>query len=372
MNTDPGFASNVKLIARREMIVRLRSKSFVITFVALLLSALLATIVPNIIAEPGPVKVAVSGQPTVDPATMLDPAGRQYFDVVKPGAGSSLAAAEQALRDGEVEAVLDFNTGGGAGVSVIGLRDVPARATQAFTAAPPVRLIAPDKRDPTTTYFVTFAFALLFFLAAQMFGSQIAQSVVEEKSTRIVEILLSTVSARMLLAGKILGNSLLAIVQIIAVAAAALIGLAATGSRVSIGDLGEPIVWFVVYFSFGFVMVASLYAATASLVSRSEEIASATSPVMMIVMIPYVLSFVATGSGDQTLLHVMAWVPVSAPIAMPSMLFEGSVAWWEPIGSVAVLVVSTASAIALGERLYRNALLRTGARVRLRDALRSV
>jgi ABC-2 type transport system permease protein len=360
----PTFVGTVRLVATREIATRLRSKPFRWMFALLLVAAAAATVLPNVIGGAGPVPVAVVGTSPLDLAKLKDASGTPYFDVRDPAV--TRPAAEQLLRDGKVDAVLVFKSDTAV---VLGLRETPTRAVDALSVGPQVQLLDATGRDPVITYLVSIAFGILFFLAATLFGTQIAQSVVEEKSTRIVEILLSTVPARALLTGKVLGNSALAILQVIGVAAVALVGLAATGDAISLGDLGAPILWFVVFFVFGFIMVASMFAAFASLVSRAEDIGSVTSPVTMLIMIPYVLSFVA--SGNETLTRALAWLPISAPISMPSLVFTGDAAWWEPIGSLVLLILTTAMVISVGERIYRNSLLRTGARVRLKDALTS-
>ena len=199
-------------------------------------------------------------------------------------------------------------------------------------------------------------------------GATIAQSVVEEKQTRVVEILLSTVTARALLTGKVIGNSVLAFGQILAIAALALLGLMLTGQRVLLGGLGTSVIWFVVFFAVGFVMLAALFAATAAMVSRAEDVGSVTTPVTMLVMIPYFLLIFF--NDDPTVLAIMSYVPFSAPVGMPMRVFLGAAEWWEPILSLAILVATTVVAVAVGQRIYRNSLLRTGARVRLGEALR--
>src|SRR5690606_10481602 len=112
--------------------------------------------------------------------------------------------------------------------------------------------------------------------SALTFGTTIAQSVVEEKQTRIVEILLATVSARTILAGKILGNSILALSQVVAIAVLSAVGMLATGQDILLGGLGSSLIWFAIFFAFGFVLLAAMYAALASLVSRQEDVPSAT------------------------------------------------------------------------------------------------
>jgi len=224
----PTFVTTVRLVAEREITTRLRSKAFRWMFGLLLLAAAAATVLPNVVGGADPVPVAVVGTSPVDLDTMKDADGTAYFDV--QDASVDRPAAERLLRDGDVDAVLVFDDGA---LTVLGLRDPPTRAVEAFSAAPEVELVDPTGHDPAVAYFVTISFGVLFFLAASLFGSQIAQSVVEEKSTRIVEILLSTVPARALLTGKVLGNSALAIAQIVGVAAVALVAGRSCGSSSS-------------------------------------------------------------------------------------------------------------------------------------------
>lgn len=357
--SEPRFVDSVSLIAGREITMRLRSKAFLIS-TGILMLAVLASVVlgslfggqsdPAKVAVVGSAATAVEGNPALDPVPVTDE-----------------ATGEQLLRDGEVEAIISPAASDPLGVTVTGLDQTPGSVVRALSVAPQVELLEPAAVDPGLAYLVAFGFGIVFFMSAITFGSTIAQSVVEEKQTRVVEILLSTVSARALLTGKVVGNSVLAFGQILAIAVLAIAGLLVTGQKVLLGGLGSSVIWFVVFFAIGFVMLAALYAGTAAMVSRSEDIGSVTSPVMMLVMIPYFL--IVFFFDDPALLTVMSYVPFSAPVGMPVRVFLGQAEWWEPILSLAILVLTTAVAVAIGERLYRNSLLRTGTRVPLREAL---
>ncbi|HLS15382.1 MAG TPA: ABC transporter permease, partial [Beutenbergiaceae bacterium] len=189
----------------------------------------------------------------------------------------------------------------------------------------------------------------------------------QEKQSRIVEILLSAVPARALLAGKVLGNTVLAVGQAAAIAAVAVLGLLLTGQGDLLDMLTAPIVWFVVFFLFGFVLVAAMFAAGASLVSRQEDSGTVMSPTMMLVMAPY---FVVIFFGDNRLaMTIASYVPFSAPVAMPVRMFMNEAEWWEPLLSLGVLVAAAALVIALASKIYSRSLLQTGSRVSLRQAL---
>ena len=141
----------------------------------------------------------------------------------------------------------------------------------------------------------------------------------------------------------------------------------ATGQAALLQGLGAPVVWFAVFFVFGFVLLASLFAATAALVSRQEDIGSTTTPVTLLVMLPYFL--VIFFNDNPVVLAIMSYVPFSAPIGMPLRLFLGDAQWWEPFLSLAILIATTLAVIALGARIYENALLKLGSRVPWREAL---
>lgn len=355
----PGFWQSAGLVAGREISVRLRSKSFLISTGILMLIVLASVVLGGIFGgQSSTTNVAVVGQA----ASVVD--GNPALEATPV---ADRAEGEALLRDGEVDAVV-VPDGGPAGVTVIGLDQEPMDVVQALAITPGVEVLDPASVPPGLVYLIALAFGLVFFMSALTFGMTIAQSVVEEKQTRIVEILLSTVSARVLLTGKVLGNSALAVGQIIAIAITAFVGLMLTGQRVLLGGLGASVVWFVVFFLVGFVMLSAMFAAAAALVSRSEDIGAVTTPVTYLVMIPYFL--VIFFNSDPVVLGVMSYVPFSAPVGMPMRIFLEQAQWWEPLLSLGVLVAATAAVLWIGERIYANSLLRTGARVKLGEAIK--
>lgn len=357
--SNPGFARSTWLVATREITMKLRSKAFLISTGILMLAVLGSILVGGILgSSTSKTHVAATGTAI---AIAEELPGATVTSV------GSVDAAKRLVRDGTVEAALVPAEGAPMGISVLALDSVPQSLVAQLSTSPTVELLDPNAINPLLAYFAAIAFGIVFFMSAMTFGTTIAQSVVEEKQTRIVEILMSTISVRALMAGKVLGNSLLAFAQIAAIAALAAIGLSVTGQAELLGSFGPSIAWFVVFFVFGFVMIAALYAATASLVSRQEDVGSATSPVMILVMLPYIL--VIAFNDNPLVLAIMSYVPFSAPVGMPMRVFLGEAAWWEPLLSLVILLATTAVVIAIGSRIYSNALLRTGARVKLSEAL---
>ncbi len=356
----PTFTQSTWLIAKREITMRLRSRAFLIS-TGILLFAVLASIVIGSVVSSNASKSVSTVAAVGSASRVLE--GAKGFDVKRV---SSVAAAERLVRSGAVEAAVVPDSSA-LGVSVIAKESAPGALVGQLSWAPTVKLLEPPTQNPLLLYLVSIGFGIAFFMSAITFGNTIALSVVEEKQTRVVEILLATVSVRALMAGKILGNSLLAFAQIAIVAAIAGIGLLISGQSALLGQLGPSLVWFVIFFTFGFVLLASLFAAAASMVSRQEDMAAVTSPVTMLVMIPYLLVFIF--SSNPLVVGIMSYVPFAAPIGMPIRVFVGSAQWWEPILSLVILLLSTAAVIAFGSRIYGNSLLRMGGRVKLRDAL---
>ncbi|MBU3995515.1 MAG: ABC transporter permease [Actinobacteria bacterium] len=354
----PTAAKAAWIVAEREITTRLRSKAFLISTGLLLLIVLAGVLVGGFASQiggvGGPTKVAVVGEG----AAALESAGFEVTEV------ADRPAARELVESGEVDAAV---VPGGAGeigsttstegtenagesaVTVIALESAPGDLVQALSTSPEVELLDPIIENFFLAYIVSIAFGMVFFVSVMTFGTTTAQSVVEEKQTRIVEILLATVSARALLAGKILGMTVLAVGQVIAIVALASIGLLATGQQILFAELGTALGWFGVLFVFGFVLIATLYAALASLVSRQEDIGSVTSPVMVLVMIPFYL--VIFLFDNARMMAILSYVPLSAPVAMPLRLYLGTAEWWEPVAALAVLLATIAAVLWIGSRI---------------------
>src|SRR5690606_4656683 len=219
--------------------------------------------------------------------------------------------------------------------------------------------------DPEVVFLAGFVLAFLFFMGAVGSGSMIAGSVIEEKQSRLVEIIATAVPLRQLLAGKIIGSSVIALGQNVLLAAVGLVGLSFTDLSVVLPSMTASMLWFVAFFPVGFVAVAALYAVAGSLASRTEDLQYTTSPLMMLLMGVYIVTFAADG----TLERVLSYVPPASIVSMPVRVLAGDAAWWEPLVSLAILLVTTVGAVLVGERAYRGALMQTGGRVTWRSAI---
>ncbi|GAA1208981.1 ABC transporter permease [Rhodoglobus aureus] len=357
----PSFTQSVVLVAEREITARLRSKTFLVTTGILLVLVLGGVIAGGIISNTSstvPVAVVSSMSSELSNVNGLD------LTVV-----DDRAEAEALVSEGTVDAAVVPSAEGSANrVTIIAESEAPSSLVRALSVAPEVELLNPSQTDETLRYLAAIGFGLIFFFSGMTFGPMISQSVVEEKQTRIVEILMSAVPVSALMAGKVIGNSLLAFAQIIAIAVLAIVGLSVTGQAELLSLLGAPLLWFVGFFIIGFVLLAALFAAVGAMVSRQEDLGSAMAPVTMLIMLPY---FAIVFLNDNPVaLTVMSYIPFSAPVGMPMRLFLGTAAWWEPLVALALLVVTAGLAILLGARIYNNSLLKIGSRVSWAQAIK--
>ncbi len=356
-----GFSRAVWLVAEREILSRLRSKAFLISTAVVVLVCLAAAVASGftVARQSDPVAVAV----TADVVDLV--ADLPSLDVTLV---PDRPAAEELLRDGTVEAAI-VAADGLLGYSVVADDSVPTAVLMALSRTPEVELLDPTSAGTGLSLLVGVGFGMMFLMAASLFGTTIAQSVIEEKQTRIVEILLAAVPDRALMAGKVIGNTLLAMAQVVLFLTIGVGGLAATGRLDLVAGLGAPAAWFAVFFLLGFVLLAALFAAAGALVSRQEDIGSTTFPLTILIVAPYLL--VVTMHDDPAAIAVLSYVPFSAPVGMPLRLFLDQAQWWEPLLSLVVLAATCAAAVWVGARIYSNSLLRMGSRVRLGEALRS-
>ncbi|MDO3696107.1 ABC transporter permease [Curtobacterium flaccumfaciens] len=353
------FVQAVRLVSAREIQARIRSKAFVVSALILIGMVVASIVVGGIVSK------ATADDTT--PVAVVDGVSLPTTSGLDVTESASVADAERLVTKGGVDAAI-VPSDDPLGYKLVGLDEAPSEVVSALSVTPRVELLDPDALPGGLVYLIAIAFGVVYFASAVTFGQSIAQSVVEEKSTRVVEILMSAIPARALLAGKVLGNSIMAFAQIVAVAVAAIVTLAVTGQDNMFAMLGPSILWFIGFFAIGFVLLASLFAAAAVLVSRQEDVGSVTTPVMMLVMIPYFLIIVAYD--NPTILGIMSYVPFSAPIGMPMRIFLGTAEWWEPILSLVIVAASVVAVVVIGARVYENALLRTGSRVKLSEALR--
>lgn len=225
-------------------------------------------------------------------------------------------------------------------------------------------LLEPDDQA-IQALLVGFVFAFLFYMAAMIYGMEIANSVLEEKQNRIVEILATAIPIRQLLYGKVLGTSLLAFGQLLLYALLGLLAVNLTDLSVDVASLLNASGWFIGFFVAGFAAVAAVWAVLGSMASRSEDLQSSMMPILAVLMVTLFFGIYAKG----TVLAVGSFVPVVSSVAMPVRLMQEDVAVWQPIVAFVLAGVAAYLLLRLAERIYSRAVMRTGGALSWRSAL---
>jgi ABC-2 type transport system permease protein len=174
------------------------------------------------------------------------------------------------------------------------------------------------------------------------------------------------------MAGKVIGVGCVGLFQL-AVYAAVAVPLAATTGVLHLpaSVAAGSALWSLLWFLLGFGLYALLFAAAGALVSRQEDVAGVTTPLAMLIIIPYVIGIsVLPGNPHSTLLAVLSVIPLTAPLIMPMLIAAGTAAGWQIALAVVLVAATIGGLVRLTGRVYAGAIRLTGSRVRLRDALR--
>ena len=248
-----------------------------------------------------------------------------------------------------------------------------------------------EKGNRLGQIFLGYAVALLLYMMIVIYGQAIMRSVLEEKTTRVAEVVVSSVNTDVLLAGKILGVGFVAITQVLswvvlsvaalrygghllfgdasraeAVAAAAGTAGAAATPGLGILSVGIPPIplWVGVAlfccFVMGFIFYASLFAAVGAMVNSQEDVQQAATPVMLLLVSSVVFMGPIMANPGSAMARTMSMLPTSAPIIMPLRITLVPVPWFEVVGALAGVAAACAIAIWLSGRIYRVGLLMYG------------
>jgi ABC-2 type transport system permease protein len=386
------------VVARRDFTVRLRDRGFVIS-TAITLTVLSVFILLRAYGGGGTntYDLGVVGADAVANGAVA--VGRQQGVEVRLHSYRDTGGARAALEAGTVDAVLEASGPGAAGPRLVGSHAVPPQLEDLVQAAAvadrirsalagsgmtadqlaaildpsPVAVETLQPPDPHRDSNAAVAFVGVLLLYGQLFGYGVwvATGVIEEKASRVVEILLSAIRPRQLLAGKIAGIGVLGLAQLAFIATFALILARATGALdlpvTALRAAALVLVWFVM----GFAFYAGLFAVSGSLVSRMEELQNAMVPINLVILASFFVSIGALQHPDAPLSVLASIIPFSAALAMPVRIILGSATAWQIALAVVLLLGSAVAMVPLAGRLYAGAVLRTGAKVKLRDAWRA-
>lgn len=425
-----GLFPNALHIARREYLTRIRSRSFVVVTIGMALVGMALALAPlglRVIGGDKPTRIAVvsevSGLSTDALAARLEgglttsgpTGGTPRF---KLSAVDGLDAGRARVRAGGADGLLSvarnadgdlaFTYLGNAGpldqgvatlrqaASGLSISDRLERA--GIQPADRAHLFAPTAFDMTATSpgaarqnaegfgghaLLAYVMVILTFMAIITYGNWVASSVAEEKSSRVMELLITAATPRQLLFGKILGAGTAGLSQFAALLGAALIGIVLNGpiGHALFGDtaasFGLPgltpglLAVFGFFFLMGFILYSTLYAAAGSMVSRQEEVQQSAAPMMVLVMVGYFASFAALNAVDAGWVTILSFIPFFSPYMMPMRVVFGVAAWWEVAIAAALLLVFLAGAVWLAARIYSAGVLLYGQRLGIREVLKA-
>ncbi len=402
MNTPPLAKRHtaVLLVMAREIRQRLRSKSFIVSTLALVAGVLAIGILMRIQSDdPTQYDFAVAGQPPdgfADAAEATGPILDLELHAVDGGRVIGHDEIEPLLRDGTADVVVDATDGelvttGDANDDLVRAIDLAWRSASARAAALDAGLdgatldavLTPpslterslddpdtnDDEDPVAMLAGTIV-AILLFISINAFGGLVLSGVVEEKTTGVVEVLLAHVRAHELLIGKVLGIATVALVQFAAALAAGVVSLGVSGRTVP-GEvwlaLPSALGWFVV----GFVLYSTLFALAGSFVSRQEDAQGAAAPITVVMTAAYLAVFALGNEPGSLATRILSVLPPFAPLLMPLRIATGSASVAEIVASAALLLGGTYGMLRLAGAVYGRTLLHRGARLRWREALRA-
>ena len=413
-------------VARREYLQRVRSRSFAIVTTILALVGVVLAMLPlgiELIAGDNDREIAVyTADPSV-PTSLADSLENALNAGAPTGAGRFVVSlvdattdAEARVRDGDLEGLLTITRGGDGDLAYdlytdagptdstqaalrtatyqlsVGDRldraGVGAQAGEILAPAPfEVTRSDPEALDPEENfgprYLFAMALVILTFMAVITYGTWVASSVAEEKSSRVMELLITAATPRQLLAGKVLGTGAAGLTQYAAVVAAALSGLALQGvlkdrllGEASAGQLEglnlTVLAPFGLFFIGGFLLYALLYAGLGSMANRQEEVQQVTGPMIFVAMIGYFAAFIGLNTPDASWMQLASLVPFFSPYLLPARAILDSVAPWEWVAAGILMLLFLAAALWVAARIYSAGVLLYGQRPSLRTIMRAV
>jgi len=384
------------LVAGREIRERVRTRLFRVVTVILFGVVAAAVVIPTLhagavtsqrvgvvastaplaaelhaLAKSAGLAVDLVNEPGLSQARAALSAGR--LDMVVNGTGeilvaNSISASDTSARARYVRAV-SVTLGAQRAFARAGL--TPQQAATVARAKPlPVESIQPGNKPRTTAEATALLGVILIFVVLTQYLTWTLMGVMEEKASRVVEVLLATVRPIQLLAGKVIGIGTVALAQAVALVAFALVLAKAVGSSLVHGAAPLVVAATLAWLVLGYAFYSWVYAAAGSLAERQDQVQSLALPLSAPLIFGYIVSLIGASSGTPSLLvKVLAYVPPTAPFAMPALVGFGEATWWQFLLSVLVTVVCTFVVALAAAQVYRTAVLQTGRRVRLRDLL---
>ena len=385
----------IRLVAGREIGERIRSKAFRISTGVSLAFVLAVAILPGVLGDDRPTtyQVGVFGGQAEELAARLPvvapQAGNVEVDVLRladEAEGSRLVESgdiDAAVGDGRV--VVDRELGNRLGFLVQEAhRQVVGEAALATAGVPgevagrvlmpdplEVQALDPESDEETTREGLVFFGTLMLYGQLLGFGYWVASGVVEEKSSRVVEILLAKARGSQLLAGKVIGIGVLGLLQLVGFVVIGLVTAAVTGSVDLPPETVSVAIQVVAWFVLGFALYSCLFAVGGAIASRAEELQSTTTPLTFLAMGSFFAAVTAGGDPGGTVAQIATFIPFSAPMVLPIRVAAGEIELWAVAVSVVIVVASIVGAMWLAGRVYAGGALHLRGQLKMREAMRA-
>ena len=369
----------ILLVARREIRERLRGRALLYSTLLLLLVVGAATVFSAIVDARTTYDVAVTRPAAPGLSAALQRAAAPLDASVHVALVPSPAAGRRALEAKDVDALIVLPSDllvfrGDVDTKLAAIADTAVRALRRHL--PPTPELTPVTIErgsgaaSEAEILVAMIGSIAMIVSLSVYGQWVLAGVIEEKQNRVVELVISTVRPRHLMAGKVIGIGLLGLGQMALVAGFAA-ALFAAGAFDAPAGLGGSVALVVPWFGLGFALYAVAYAAAAALASRQQDADSAGQPVTTVLVTAYLLSYVVVSAdASSALAHALTVLPLTSPFVLPARSALVGVPLWEHAVAVLLILASIYALLRFAGRIYAHGLLHSGPRIPMRTAWR--
>ena len=404
------------VIARREFLERVRTKWFVITTLLGPVGMVALIVIPAVLASAGSKSVRIklvdhTGRVApvlapdlrgegwkVEEVTPTTPVSELEAEIRRDGIDGYITVPADALGDGETtyqgdnatnqRVAVTIHRAVGKAITVLRARDAGVTETQLAAVNKPVRVETSystgegTKSSGAAAFLVGYAVMFILYMGIVLYAINVMRSVVQEKTSRVVELMVAAAKPRSLMVGKILGVGAVGLLQLfvwlgmawltVEYRATVLGAFGVSGA----GGFEVPalrpleIGIALAYFLLGYFFYAALYAAIGAMVSSEQEAQQAQTPVIMLLIIPMACMSLVANDPRGSAAEILTLIPFSSPVLMPMRFLLGGASGLQLVLSLAILAASTAAVAVLAARIYRVGILMYGKRPSLRELAR--
>lgn len=237
-------------------------------------------------------------------------------------------------------------------------------------------------KDQMQNFFYTYIMIFALYMVILLYGQMVATNVATEKSSRAMEVLITSAKPTSMMFGKVIASCLAGLIQLVAVFGAALLFYNLNKSywdnNMVIDSIfnipPELLVYMLVFFILGFLIYAFMFGAVGSTASKLEDINTSVMPITMLFIIAFVVVMTSMSSGevDNTLMLVCSYIPFTSPMSMFTRIAMSTVPWYEIGASIAILIGSTIGVGVLSAKIYRVGVLMYGTTPKIKDIIKAV